>query len=397
MTPHPAGTVFAPLLLLAAAPHAGTPIEPDAAAVAKYAAMGSTVREADVPAYELPPLPRMSHGAPDRAAMVQTLRREMFGTVPDLSVSHAVAPGEPVALPDGGEAVYHRVRLSIAGDAGEGTAAAHLFRPVGDGPFPCFVFMDHRSNASADPSSARKLWIEGVIAAGFALVAVPSEGIAPDVRNRDFDSGIHALVSGPRDPEWGTLAAWAWGMSKTREAVQSLPEIGACFAIGHSRGGKAALWASATDEEFAGVVSNNSGCGGAALSRRRIGETVAIINRVLPHWYNTRFKAYADREAALPFDQHWLIAASAPRGAAVASASRDYWADPYGEWLALKAAAPAWGERVAADLGDVPAVGGNRDAGPLHYHLREGNHDLRPADWRRYFAWARRVLAADGR
>ena len=186
-------------------------------------------------------------------------------------------------------------------------------------------------------------------------------------------------------------------MSRVREAVQSLPEVGPCFAIGHSRGGKAALWASATDDAFAGVVSNNSGCGGAALSRRRIGETVAIINRVLPHWFNTRFKAYADREAALPFDQHWLIAVSAPRGAAVASASRDYWADPYGEWLALEAAAPAWGEEVAADLGDVPAVGGNRDAGPLHYHLRAGNHDLKPADWRQYFAWARRVLAADGR
>ena len=384
---------------------AESPITPDASAIDRLAKRGTTAIEADVPDYTLPPLPRTASGEIDREEIVRTLREEMFGTVPNVAVTPSIGRAVPITLRDGTEAVHQTITLTVtggaAGDAETSTLTIRpqLFRPAGEGPFPCFIFLDHRSQADDTPEDgpeATNYWdVPLLLRSGFATVAVRVDEVDPDDRTPNFDDGIHALVAGDRDPQWSTLAAWAWAMSQTRRAAQTIPEIGPCIAVGHSRGGKTALWAAASDDRFAGAVSNESGCGGATLSRRRLGETVRIINTTFPHWFAGRFKTYNDREGDLPHDQHWLIAAIAPRGAAVGSAAGDVWADPYGEWLALKAAAPAWGDDVADELGDDPTVDSARDAGPLHYHLRDGKHALLTSDWQRYIDWADRLLADD--
>ena len=378
-----------------------SPIVPDEETIAKLARRGTTALESEVPEYALPPLPRRGSGEIDREEIVRTLQREMFGTVPNVAVTHSIGRGVSTTLTtDDGQpidAVHHRITLNVIGGAdadGETsttTITPQLFRPTGSGPFPCFVFLDHRSQADDTPDEgpeATNYWeVPLIVQAGFATVAVRVDEVDPDDRTPNFTDGIHALVGGEPDPTWSTLAAWAWAMSQTRKAIQTMPQIGDCFAIGHSRGGKTALWAAANDDRFAGAVSNNSGCGGAALSRRRLGETVAIINTTFPHWFNTQFKTYNDNEAALPHDQHWLLAAIAPRGLAVGSASQDLWADPRGEWLSLAAASVAWGE----DLGEIPAAGQAVTAGPLQYHLREGSHALKASDWQRYLDWAKTI------
>jgi hypothetical protein len=170
----------------------------------------------------------------------------------------------------------------------------------------------------------------------------------------------------------GAIGAWAWGLSRVMDYLQTDPLIDPkrVAVMGHSRMGKAALWAGACDERFAMAISNESGQGGAAISRRRQGETIGDITRVFPHWFRRDHVRFNRSEADLPVDQHQLIALLAPRPVYVASAAGDTWADPEGEQLAANEA------RKVYDFLDPGS--GARFVGQ---HVRPGKHSVEPIDW----------------
>jgi pimeloyl-ACP methyl ester carboxylesterase len=270
-------------------------------------------------------------------------------------------------------------------------------------PVPAFLLICNRGAENIDPTREVKseFWpVEEGIARGYAMAAFLNADVDPD-RHDGFQNGIHAILDeGQRPPDaWGTIAAWAWGASRVLDYLQTVSQIDPkqVAVIGHSRGGKTALWAAAEDERFAMAVSNDSGCGGASLSRRRFTgrEQVAKIVTAFPHWFCSNFTAFAGREDELPIDQHELIALLAPRAVAVGSASEDRWADPRGEFLSIVQAAPVYNLLGHKSLGtaEMIGIGAALHGDQAHYHLRAGKHNLTLEDWRHYWDFADRVFA----
>lgn len=367
-----------------------------------------------MPEYVLPEVLRLQAGSlvttadqwkqTRRKELLELFRTHVYGRVPKTAYEQSFHVVHEDAQALDGAATMRQVDIRIARGAKSLTIRVNLFFPNrAAGPVPAFVLICNRGVENIDPTREKKseFWpVEEGIARGYAMAAFHNADVDPD-KHDDFKNGIHGILDdGPRPADaWGTIAAWAWGASRVLDYLQTVPQIdaGRVAVIGHSRGGKTALWAGAEDERFALAVSNDSGCGGAALSRRRFEgrEQVARIVSAFPHWFCANFKAYANREDALPIDQHELIALIAPRAVAVGSASQDRWADPRGEFLSVVHAAPAYalfGKRALGTT-EMPAIGAAVNGDQAHYHLRPGKHNLTLVDWQAYWDFADRALA----
>ena len=248
-----------------------------------------------------------------------------------------------------------------------------------------------RATEKARGMQARRWPIQTILKRGYALATAYYGDIEPD-HPQGWQSGIRSVLGdSTKANNWGAIGAWAWGMSRILDYLQTEPTIDKqrVIAIGHSRIGKAAVWSAAQDERFAAVISNESGEGGAALARRWYGETVERINTSFPHWFCRQYKTYNKRVADLPIDQHEFLALIAPRPLYVASADEDQWSDPKGEFLGALYTEPVYRLYSKTGLGSVAFPSVNQPVGKtVRYHNRTGIHDVTDYDWEQYLRFA---------
>lgn len=304
----------------------------------------------------------------------------------------------------GGKAVREKIALTFQTSFNAFSFAFELFLPkkvkvkTADKDWeadktaaPVFVYLGFTNTPADGPG-------EEIIDNGFAFAHIHYQEIAPD-KNDGFMNGLGTFCTRNPFDSWGKLGMWAYGACRVADYLCGRAEIDSCrmAVMGHSRLGKAALWCGALDERFSLTVSNNSGGGGAALFRGKTGERVAdLAKEGSAHWFCGNFSAYAKREEELPFDQHFLLAMTAPRHLYVASASLDEWADPRSEFLSCAAASGAFAcygvpgivPEELEEAGEMPPV-------PLHqghigYHMRQGTHHLGREDWQHVMEYRRK-------
>ena len=392
--------------------------------------------ESKVPPYKLPDPLRRANGTRitsseqwlngQRQRILQLFARNVYGRMPGkpANIHYKTFSIDSFAL--GGTAIRKQITIFFTNNVNGTSMDLLLYLPASaKKPVPVFTGLNFYGNQTVIGDTAIRLstrwtmndeklglknnrateasrgkdsgkWaVEEIIRRGYGLATAYYGDLEPDYPE-GWKDGVRATMKSVLaidETEWAAISAWAWGLSRIMDYLETDAAVDSkkIIVTGHSRLGKACLWAAANDQRFAIVVSNNSGEGGAALSKRWFGETIERINTSFPHWFVPAYKKYNKHPELLPVDQHMLLSLIAPRPLYVASAVDDLWADPKGEFLAAKNAEPVYALFHKKGLGVTIMPPVNQPVGEtIRYHIREGKHDFTLYDWQQYLDFAHR-------
>ncbi len=383
----------------------------------KYHDLDVVVDEEKVPPYDLPPALVSSEGKPiatpeewfhvRRPQIMALFGNLIYGVVP--------APESPIRTTVeviktnldfmGGRATRKDVRIRFENAKGKAEMVILVFTP-NDVHQPVPLFLQNSFSNTRDDGHDANVNRPGFLKNGVPLgeflqrgfgFAVAYQGDLTRHNEVEFQSGIHPLFyrtgqSFPKAYEWGVISAVAWGTSRAMDYLEIDRDIDAkrVAIIGHSKMGKATLWAAAQDERFALAIAAQSGCGGAALWKRNYGENMEKMVTRFPYWLCRNAWRFVNNEADLPVDQHMLLACIAPRPVYVHSGVDDKWADPRGEYLSAYHASEVY--RLLGKTGLTseasPPVGEAIIKSEVGYHNRPGGHSIEMFDWLKFLEFA---------
>lgn len=238
--------------------------------------------------------------------------------------------------------------------------------------------------------------IADIIARGWGYATIRYTDIQTD-RPNAFTNGVIGLTlapgqTAPAPDQWGTISAWAWGVSRILDYFETDKSVDAkqVAIMGHSRLGKTVLWAGAQDSRIALVFSSCGGELGSSLARRDFGETVDDMAQNYGYQFAGNLQKYPGHWNDMPVDAHMLIALNAPHGVFISGGTTDLWSDPHGEFLAEVAAGPVYRLVGKKDLGttELPPLDTPLIAGDLGWVYHTGGHAATPADWRAFLDFA---------
>jgi len=373
--------------------------------------MGEIVNydESTVPAYTLPDILLTAEGKKIKAVsawekhrrpeVLALFEEHVYGKTPARfdSLKFVVTKENVVAM--AGKAYLKEITITAWNSGNSVSFPVVLFIPnKRTKPAPVFLLINNRSSRNTDPTRIEKsdFWpAEMVIDSGYAIAAFHHSDVAPD-RKDSYQNGVLKQLFPEeleKDNGMKAIGVWAWAASRVMDYFKTDKEIdsGKVVLVGHSRGGKTALWAAAQDQRFAMVLSSCSGSTGASLARRKYGETISLINKQFGYWFNNNYKKYSNDVNSLPLDQHMLIGLVAPRPVYTTNATEDRWADPYGSFSSLVQAKPVYdlyGKKVTLPA-NMPGVNKPIIHSAIGYHFREGKHDLNIYDWTNFIRFAK--------
>lgn len=353
-----------------------------------------------------------------RREILELYRANIFGRSPAAGTNVTFNVWEVSTNALGGTATRKQVEINFSGMADGPFAHLLIYTPTGKISAPTFLCLQFGGNYTVndDPAiaifpgwngktgvpampkqpvrdeSARNWKISETLARGYGIAIIDYREIEPDLAGgAGFKFGVHKNFPPPVADGWGAIGAWAWGVSRALDYLETDKDVDARCVIlfGHSRLGKTALWAGAQDTRFAAVIANCSGEMGASLSRRDYGETVDDVCKRFPYWMAGNFLQFSNHWNNLPVDSHFLISLIAPRPLFLNTGSEDRWGDPQGEFLAVRAATPVYellGKTGIAETDFPPLDQPLRH--DLWFNCHVGKHDVLPSDWDKFLDFA---------
>lgn len=391
---------------------------------------GANYDESQVGTYTLPDPLTFSSGKPVRTPkdwlnkrrpeLLQLFADDIYGHSPKPAKAHfEIIEETPGAL--NGTAIRKQIRVHFSSRPNAPTATVLVYIPsAAQTPVPAILSLNFMGNQSVvnDPAvPLPMIWtfrthqhiqaseesrgkgefqVDKILAHGYAFATIYYQDLEPDFKG-GYELGIRPLFlkpgeTAPATDAWGAIAAWSYGLSRALDYLETDKAIDSkhVAVMGHSRLGKAVLWAGALDQRFAIVLASCPGEGGASLARRHYGEELRNLAGAFPYWFDANFQKFANRPETLPVDMHELIALSAPRPVYITAAEDDKWSDPKGEFLACVAAGPVY--RLLGQRGletDVMPALNQPIMHTLGFHYRTGKHEVTSFDWDQFLAFAR--------